>query len=102
MKMGQHGQHQGPTAEKEGRMRLKAQKGKILTTSSTKHQKGRKYIYTVYICQIYIERRIYGYKPRGYVFNVGGDSYLLGNLNERFLQKKRIKKETETNVCIKP
>ena len=48
-----------------------------------------------------MKERIYGYISRGYIFNVGDVAYLLGNLNERFLQKQKRDKERETNVCIK-
>lgn len=34
---------------------------------------------------------------RGYIFNVGDDAYLLGNLNERFLQKQKRDKERKRN-----
>lgn len=53
-----------------------------------KHQKGRKYIY---ICKIYMKKRIYIYQ--GVIFNFGDVAYLLGNLNERFLQKQKRDKE---------
>lgn len=55
-----HGQRQRPTAEKkEGRMdEAQGTKGKLLTTSSTKHQKGRKYIY-IYMSNIYKEENMW-------------------------------------------
>lgn len=57
----------------------------------------------IYICKIYIKKRIYGYISRGYIFNVGDVAYLLGNLNERFLQKQKRDKERKRNkrICIK-
>ena len=47
-----------------------------------------------------MKERIYGYISRGYIFNVGDVAYLLGNLNERFLQKQKRDKERKRNKCM--
>lgn len=66
-----------------------------------KHQRGRKYIYIYIYIEIYIKKRIYVCIYQGVIFNVGDVAYLLGNLNERFLQKQKRDKEREKNACIK-
>lgn len=81
--MGQNMANLRGQPEKRRKDKAQSIKGKIATKSCTKHQKGRKFIYGKYI-----RKRACGYKSRGYMFNVGDDSYLLGNLNERFLQKQ--------------
>lgn len=59
------------------------------------------------MCKIYIKKRIYVYKYiyiKGLYLTLGIVAYLLGNLNERFLQKQKRDKEgkkEKKNVCIK-
>lgn len=52
-----------------------------------------------YICKIYMKKRIYVY-IKGVIFNVLVVAYLLGNLNERFLQKQKRDKERKRNKCM--
>lgn len=91
------GSKKGPTTEKIGgeKRRLKAQK-EDFNKKLHETPKGEE----IYICKIYMKERIYGYISRGYIFNVGDVAYLLGNLNERFLQKQKRDKERKRNKCM--
>lgn len=46
-----------------------------------------------------MKKRIYVY-IKGVIFNVLVVAYLLGNLNERFLQKQKRDKERKRNKCM--
>lgn len=77
----------GANHRKKRRRKDEAQgtKGRFQQKAARNTKKGG----NIYICKIYMKKRIYVYISRGYIFNVGDVAYLLGNLNERFLQKQK-------------
>lgn len=78
------GGEKGPNHRKIGRQ----QKEDPNKKAAQKHQKnkGNKYIY---MCNIYKEENICVKIYQRVMFNVRFVAYLLGNLNERFLQKTK-------------
>lgn len=65
-KAGQNAAPQPVCQPEEEKEEIKAQgtKGKFQQKSCTKHQEGRK----IYICKIYIKRRVYGYILKGVIY----------------------------------